>query len=180
MRSDGSLVGTRRGSIPAIGPQPRGRHASEVWAGTPTEPWRSRRLPATVLADGPRRTLFRMLLRRAEGVPVRFADGTEGVVGEVVLRMVGFDFWPEALVVATAAGRRLVPAAAVEQIDVREPLIRVEPAPAEPPERGVRFRQEARRREERVDRGERRQVSAHERALPRPRRRRAETPGRGR
>jgi hypothetical protein len=127
MRTDGSLVGTRWGPISAIGPQPRRRHESEVWVATPTAPWRSRRLPRTLLAGDPRRTLFRTLLRRAEGVPVEFADGSVGTVEDMVFSVLGFDFWPQELVVATPDGRRRVSARSVRRIDVREPRIWVGP-----------------------------------------------------
>jgi hypothetical protein len=123
MSADGSLDGVRLGPLSAIGPQPRQRHASEVRAGTPTLPWGSPRLPRTLLADGARRLTFRELLRRSEGVPVRFPDGSDGVVDEVVFRPLGYDFWPVALTVATAAGRRRVPAAAIDRVDVREPRL---------------------------------------------------------
>ncbi len=123
MRTDGSLVGTRRGPVSAIRPQPRRRHENEVWVHTPTSPWGSRRLPRTLLAGDPRRTLFRSLLRRAEGVPVELADGNSGTVEEVVFQTLGFDFWPEALVVSTPEGRHRVSTRAVLRIDVREPRI---------------------------------------------------------
>jgi hypothetical protein len=123
MRTDGSLDAIRRGRPSAIQPQPRRRHANEVWVGTPTRPWGSRRLPATLLADGPRRTTFRDLLRRAEGVLITLPDGSDGVVDEVLFAPFGFDFWPVALVVATAAGKLRVPAAAISCIDVREPRL---------------------------------------------------------
>ena len=125
MRSDGSLVGTHRGPISALGPQPHRLHDNEVWVQTPTLPWGSRRLPRTLEAGGPRRTLFRELLRRSDGVAVVFSDGTEGRVAEVVYPAVGFDFWPEALVVGTTHGKRRVPARAVARIDTRTPRIEV-------------------------------------------------------
>jgi hypothetical protein len=92
MRPDGTLVGTHWGPLSAIRAQPRHWHENEVWVHTPTPPWGSRRLPRTLLAGDPRRTLYRTLLRRAEGVPVVFADGSNGVVAEVVLHALGFDF----------------------------------------------------------------------------------------
>lgn len=123
MRPDGTLVGTHWGPLSAIGQQPRRSHANEVWVHTPTEPWGSHRLPHTLAAGDPRRTLFRSLLRRAEGVPVAFADGSEGVVADVVLAPLGFDFWAEELAVTAADGRRRVPVGRVRQIDVRPPRI---------------------------------------------------------
>jgi hypothetical protein len=109
--------------VPAVRPQPLGHHRAEVRAHTPTAPWGSRRLPRTLLPDDPRRTLYRSLLRRAEGVPVRFAGGDTGVVSEVVLPELGFDFWPEALLVATADGRRRVPVDRVARIETRGPRL---------------------------------------------------------
>jgi hypothetical protein len=123
MRPDGTLVGTHWGPFSAIGRQPRRGHANEVWVHTPTEPWGSQRLPRTLAAGDPRRTLFRSLLRRAEGVPVAFADGSEGVVADVVLPALGFDFWAEEHAVTAADGRRRVPVGHVRQIDVRPPRI---------------------------------------------------------
>jgi hypothetical protein len=123
MRPDGTLVGTHWGPLSAIGKQPRRGHANEVWAHTPTEPWGSQRLPRTLAAGDPRRTLFRSLLRRAEGVPVVFADGSGGVVADVVLPALGFDFWAEELAVTVGDGRRRVPVGHVRQIDVRPPRI---------------------------------------------------------
>ena len=114
------------GPVPAVQPQPRARHAAEVWAGTPTAPWGSGRLPRTLVADDPRRMLFRTLLRRAEGVAVDFPDGTDGVVTDVVLPCLGFDFWAEALVVATPSGQRRVPVEDVRRIDVRATRIEVD------------------------------------------------------
>lgn len=149
MRTDGSLVGTRWGPLSAIQPQPRQRHVDEVRAGAPTRPWGSRRLPATLLANGPRRTTFRDLLRSSEGVPVTFADGSEGAVGEVVFGPFGFDFWPVSLAVDTAGGKRRVPAGAVDRIDVREPRLWVSSVPSEPRDRGRRSRQEQARARDR-------------------------------
>jgi hypothetical protein len=106
-------------------------HENEVWVGTPTRPWGSRRLPRTLHAGDPRRTLFRTLLRRAEGVEVTFADGRTGVVDRVVLSPIGFDFWPEALVVAMPDGRRRVPAGSVRRIDLRESRLWLEPVSSE-------------------------------------------------
>jgi hypothetical protein len=134
MRSDGSLVGTRRGLVSALGPQPRRMHENEVWVGTPTRPWGSRRLPPTLHAGDPRRTLFRTLLRRAEGVEVTFADGCTGRVDQVVLSPIGFDFWPEALIVVTPEGRRRAPIRSVRRIDVRGPRLWLGPLPAERPQ----------------------------------------------
>lgn len=67
--------------------------------------------------------MFRELLLRAEGVPARFPDGSDGVVEEVVFGPLGSDFWPVALVVATAVGRRRVATATIGRIDVREPRL---------------------------------------------------------
>lgn len=133
MRTDGSLVGTRWGPPSAVRPQPLRRHANEVRAGAPTRPWGSHRLPRTLRAGGPRRTTFRELLRRAEGVPVSFADGSEGVVDHVVFAPFGYDFWPVALVVATPAGSRRVATTAVRRIDVREPRLWAAAPTAAPP-----------------------------------------------
>ncbi len=109
--------------VSAVRPQPRSRHATEVWVGTPTAPWGSRGLPRTLLAGDPRRVLCRTLLRRSEGVPVEFPDGTRGVVADVVLPALGFDFWAEALSVATPGGQRRVPVSHVRRLDVRRPRI---------------------------------------------------------
>ena len=117
---------TMPGPVSAVRPQPRRRHADEVWVHAPTAPWGSRRLPPTLRAGDPRRTLFRSLLRRAEGVPVAFADGSAGVVAEVGLRELGFDFWPEKLVVAAPDGPRSVPVARVRRLDVHRPRIVVD------------------------------------------------------
>jgi hypothetical protein len=136
MRPDGSLVGTHWGPISAIGAQPRRRREREVRAGTPTRPWGSRRLPRTLQASDRRRTLFRELLRRAEDIPVEFADGETGIVDTVVFPVLGFDFWPSELTVATARGRRRVPRSAVLRIDVREPRIVVASRSRDPLERG--------------------------------------------
>lgn len=114
---------TTFGPVSAVGPQPRRRHADEVWVPTPTMPWGSRRLPQQLDAGDPRRTLFRSLLRRSEGVTVDFPDGTIGVVADVLLPVLGFDFWAEGLVVATPAGRHCVPVQHVGRIDVRSPRI---------------------------------------------------------
>ena len=152
MRTDGSLVGTRWGPISALGPQPRRMHENEVWAGTPTRPWGSRRMPRTLHAGDPRRTLFRTLLRRAEGVEVTFADGRTGVVDGVVLSPLGFDFWPEALVVALPDGLRRVPARSVRRIDVREPRLWLGALPAEQPQSRNAGGHERHRREHRLRR----------------------------
>lgn len=125
MRTDGSLVGTHWGPISAIRPQPRHLHEHEVWLHTPTRPWGSRRLPRTLRAGEPRRTLFRALLRCSEGVPVAFPDGSSGVVTDVILAALGFDFWPEELVVRTLKGKRRVPIRAVARIDTRLPCIAI-------------------------------------------------------
>jgi hypothetical protein len=145
MRTDGSLVGTRRGPISAIGRRPRRRHEDELRVGAPTSPWKSGRLPRALAAGDPRRTLFRTLLRRAEGVPVEFADGRTGVVEEVVFSALGFDFWPAALVVGIPDDRRRVPVdrirhvpvERVQRIDVHTPRIVIGPMSREPLE-GVR------------------------------------------
>jgi hypothetical protein len=79
------------GPVSAVQPQPRRRHADEIWVITPTAPWGSRRLPRSLAAGNHRRTLFRALLRHSEGVPVEFADGSRGVVEDVVLPVLGFD-----------------------------------------------------------------------------------------
>ena len=113
------------GPVAAVQPQPRARHADEVWAGTPTAPWGSGRIPSGLLANDPRRTLFRTLLRRAEGVRVQFPDGTDGIVSDVILPCLGFDFWAEALVVTTPNGQRRVPVEDVRRIDIRAPRIEV-------------------------------------------------------
>jgi hypothetical protein len=67
--------------------------------------------------------LFRTLLRHAEGVPVEFADGSIGVVDEVLFPALGYDFWPTALVVATPDGPRVVSRERVRRLDVRHPRI---------------------------------------------------------
>ena len=123
MRTDGSLVGTRWGPVSAIQPQPSRRHENKVRVHKPTSPWASRRLPGTLLAGDPRRTLFRSLLRHAEGVSVVLADGDSGTVEQVVFGPLGFDLWPEAFVVSTPQGRRRISTRDVSRIDVREPRI---------------------------------------------------------
>lgn len=125
MRPDGTLVGTHWGPISAIGAPPRRWHQNELWVHTPTPPWGSRRLPRTLLAGDPRRTLFRSLLRRSEGVPVAFPDGSSGTVTDLILPVLGFDFWPEQLVVRTLEGKRHVPVGAVARIDPRLPRIEI-------------------------------------------------------
>jgi len=125
MRTDGSLIGTHRGPISAIGSRPHRLHDNEVRVHTPTAPWGSRRLPRTLAASDPHRTLFRDLLRHSEGVPTALADGTDGRVAAVLFSVLGFDFWPEALVVGTAAGKRRIPVAAVTRIDTRRPSIEI-------------------------------------------------------
>lgn len=105
--------------VSAVQPQPRRHHENDVWVHTPTAPWGSRRLPRALLAGDQRRTLFRTLLRHSEGVPVAFADGTCGSVEEVVLPALGFDFWAEELVVATADGRRRMPVLDVRRLQTR-------------------------------------------------------------
>jgi hypothetical protein len=60
---------------------------------------------------------------RTPHVPVAFADGSEGVVADVVLPALGFDFWAEELAVTAADGRRRVPVRRVRQVDVRPPRI---------------------------------------------------------
>lgn len=174
MRTDGSLVGTRWGPISAIGPQPRRRYAQEMQAGTPTTPWRSRRLPRTLRAGDPRRTLFRTLLRRADGVPVELADGSAGTVVDVVFSALGFDFWPRALLVATPEGRLRVPVAAIRRIDVRTPRIVLGPLSGELLERD-RGRRDERDGEERP-RLQRRHDLVREGVLPRGHRQRAVAP----
>lgn len=111
--------------VSAVRPQPRRRHENEVWVHAPTAPWGSRRLPPTLLAGGPRRTLYRSLLRRAEGVPVAFPDGSSGVVADVVLPVLGFDFWAEELLVTTPGGMRRVPVGQVVRIDTHTPRIEI-------------------------------------------------------
>jgi hypothetical protein len=125
MRPDGSLVGTHWGPISAIASQPHRLHDNEVWVHTPTRPWGSRRLPRTLEAAGPHPMLFRELLRGSEGVAVTFADGTTGCVADVVFPVLGFDFWPEALVVGTTNGKLRVPTSAATRIDTRTPRIEV-------------------------------------------------------
>lgn len=125
MRPDGSLVGTHWGPISAIGSQPHRLHDTEVCAHTPTAPWGRRRLPRTLEAGGLRGTLFRDLLRRSEGVAVAFPDGTDGRVTDVVFPVLGFDFWPEGLVVGTTDGNRRLPISTVARIDTRTPRIEV-------------------------------------------------------
>jgi hypothetical protein len=176
MSKSGSLATARLGPVSAIGPQPRRRHENEVWAGTPTAPWGSRRLPRTLLAGDPRRTLFRTLLRRAEGVPVEFADGDAGVVEKAVFSAVGFDFWPLELVVSTSKGRRRAPTALVRKIDVRSPRIVVGPVSGEPLERGEGGR-DARDGGKSVRRLDRRQDRDEGGMLPRRHRKAAEAVG---
>jgi hypothetical protein len=166
MRTDRSLAGTRSGPIPAIGRQPRRRHENEVSAGTPTRPWGSRRLPRKLAAGDRRRVLFRDLLRLAEGVPVGFANGETGTVERIVFPVLGFDFWPSELVVATRHGRRRVPRAAVVQIDVHEPRILVAASSRQPLEQGGSRRYERRRGEERLHRLQRRHDLGRARTLP--------------
>ena len=175
MRTDGSLIGIRWGPASAIQPQPRRRRKNEVWVGAPTRPWGSRRLPAMLLASGPRRTTFRELLRRSEGVPVSFPDGSGGIVREVVFGPLGFDFWPVALVVETAGGRRRVPTAAIGRIDVRKPRLWVDGS-AEPLERGRRVRHERDRHEQRLGRLQRRHDLLQEQVLARRHRQKAKSP----
>jgi hypothetical protein len=136
MRTDGSLVGRRWGPISALGPQPRPRHERLGVVGTPTRPWGLRRLPRSLGADDRRRTLFRELLREAEGVPVEFADGESGIVDRAAFPALGYDFWPVGLVVATRQGRCVVPRARVRRIDVREPRVAVAASSVELLERG--------------------------------------------
>jgi hypothetical protein len=101
------------------------RTAAPTPTPTPAPPWGSSRLPRTLSSDDPRHTLFRELLRHAEGVPVAFPDATTGRVGDVVFPMLDFDFWPDALIVETPAGKRRVPISAVAQLDVRPACIEV-------------------------------------------------------
>lgn len=167
MRTDGSLVGTRWGPISAIGPQPRRLRENEAWVGTSIRPWGSRRLPRTLQASDRRRTLFRELLRRAEGVPAAFADGETGVVDTVVFPVLGFDFWPSELLVATRHGHRRVPRSEVLQIDVREPRIVVGTTSREPLERHRGRRNERHGDEHRLHRLQRRHDLVQVRMLPR-------------
>lgn len=139
MRPNGTLVGTHWGPISAIAPQPHRLHDNEVGAHTPTQPWGSRHLPRTLEATGPRRTLFRELLRRSEDIPVEFSDGTTGRVAQVVFPVLGFDFWPEALVVGTTGGKRRVPIRAVARIDTRKPRIEATETRGTEQLRGVPF-----------------------------------------
>jgi len=125
MRPDGTLLGTHWGPASAIAAQPHRLHDQEVAAHTPTRPWGSRRLPRSLQAGDPRRTLFGELLRRSEGVAVSFPDGTAGRVAEVVFPVLGFDFWPEQLIVRTPEGQRRLPTRAVARIDPRAPGIEV-------------------------------------------------------
>jgi hypothetical protein len=165
-----TLAGSRRGSLSAIRPQPRRHYEEEIRMGTPTRPWGSHRLPRTLLSDDPRRVTFRELLRRAEGVPVALADGTEGVVDETTFGPLGFDFWPVELVVATRDGRRRVPAAAIHRIDVREPRLWAGADSSGPLERDHRDPNERQRDEHRPDRLQHRHDLLHEPLLPgRPR-----------
>lgn len=180
MNSDGSLVGTRWGPISAIGPQPRRRHGNEVWVHAPTAPWGARRLPRTLSAADRRRTLFRELLRRSEGVPVEFADGNSGVVDEVVFPVLGFDFWPAELVVALADRRCRVPVGRVSRIDVRSPKIAVSAASDELLERGHGRRDERDGDEHRLHRLQRRHDLVEVRMLTGRHRQRAEAPVGGR
>lgn len=113
------------GPVSAVRPQPRRRHADEAWVGTPTAPWGSLRLPSVLQADDHRRTLYRTLLRHSEGVAVEFPDGTRGVVEDILLPALGFDFWAEELVIATPDGRRRVPVRDVRRVHIRQPRIDV-------------------------------------------------------
>ncbi len=166
MRTDGSLVGTHWGPSSAIGPQPRRRHESEVRVGTPTAPWRSRRLPRTLLAGDHRRTLFRSLLRRAEGVPVELADGSAGTVEDIVFPVLGFDFWPQELVVGTSDGWRRVSAGSVRRIDVREPRVWIGPTSIPTLERGDDRGDELHREKKHLHRLQRRHDPIEVRMLP--------------
>lgn len=176
MRPDGTLVGTHWGPISAIRPQPRTRHRIQLWSEAPSRPWGSRRLPATLLAGDPRRTLFRSLLRRAEGVPIELGDGALGIVDEVVFSPLGFDFWPESFVVAAPEGRRRVSARRMGRIDVHEPCLHAEPGSAEPLEQRSRFRHERHGDEQRLERLQRRHDLVQVRMLPRRHRQRAQAP----
>lgn len=155
IRHDSSRARAGDGPVPAVQPQPRALYWAQLERGRPTHPWRSNRLPRTLAADDHRRTLFRSLLRRAEGVPVTFADGTAGTVSEVVFGALGFDFWPEALLVTTPAGVVRVPAASLRRIDVREPRLWAGVS-AGPRERGRRSGDAGDRDEQRLERLERR------------------------
>jgi hypothetical protein len=126
MRPDSSLVGTHWGPISAIGPQPQRWHDNEVWVHTPTPPWGSPRLPRTLEAGDPGRTRFRELLRRSDGVPVAFPDGSSGTVTDVILPALGFDFWPEQLIVRMLEDERRIPVSAVARIDTRAPRIEID------------------------------------------------------
>lgn len=141
MRPNGTLVGSRFGPISAIRPQPRRQHENEVWVGTPTSPWGARKLPSTLFAGDPRRTLFRTLLRRAEGVSVELADGEGGTVEEVVFGVLGFDFWPQELLVETPTRRLRVPVDQIQRIDVHQPRIVVGPTRRRPLEANRRREQ---------------------------------------
>lgn len=65
-----AAIARSHGSVSAVQPQPRARHADEIWSGTPTAPWGSGRLPSALLADDPQRTLFRTFVRRAARIEV--------------------------------------------------------------------------------------------------------------
>lgn len=152
---DDRRVRTGPGPVSAVQPQPRACYRRQLERGTPAHPWRSNRLPRTLTAGDPRRTLFRSLLRRAEGVPVTFADGTAGTVSEVVFGVLGFDFWPQELLVTTRAGVVRVPASSVRRIGVREPRLWTTVS-AVPRERGPGGRDVGDRDEQRLERLERR------------------------
>ena len=113
------------GPVSAVAPQPRAHpHGELTTDGQLPAPWRSRRLPRALSARDRRRTTFRTLLRHSEGVPVELSDGAAGIVEEVVLPVLGFDFWAEELIVATSDGRRLrVPVGHIDRIDVQAPRI---------------------------------------------------------
>lgn len=138
---DDRRVRTGPGPVSAVQPQPRACYRRQLERGTPAHPWRSNRLPRTLTAGDPRRTLFRSLLRRAEGVPVTFADGTAGTVSEVVFGVLGFDFWPQELLVETPTRRLRVPVDQVQRIDVHQPRIVVGPTRRRPLEANRRREQ---------------------------------------
>ncbi|MGH3002632.1 MAG: hypothetical protein ACRDM1_08250 [Gaiellaceae bacterium] len=119
------------------------------------------------------------MLRRAEGVPIRFSDGGDGIVDEVIFGPLGFDFWPVALVVATAGGRRRVSTAAIRRIDVRQPRLFVSASSPGPLERGGRVGNERGRHVQHLDRVQRRHDLAQERVPPRRHRQQAEAAGGG-
>lgn len=113
------------GPVSAIAPQRRAHPRGEATCdGQLPAPWGSRKLPRTLSPRDGRRTAFRVLLRHSEGVPVELPNGRTGVVEEVVLPALGFDFWAEELIVADENARHLcIPVGRVERVDVRMPRI---------------------------------------------------------